>query len=185
MTRYRTIVADPPWDHADGYSTQSRTNGVWEGEVRRAALPYARMSVHDICRLPVVELAESDARLFLWATNRYLPDAFGVIEAWRFRYVQALVWHKRDGNMGGSLAPNAEFLLVAVRGAPARLGRLPSAVILTSQPKVHSTKPDLFLDHVEQLSPGPYLELFARRQRLGWDTWGLECFKHIELGAPA
>lgn len=45
----------------------------------------------------------------------------------------------------------------------------------------HSAKPEAFLDLVEQVSPGPYLELFARRNRLGWDTWGNESLEHISL----
>lgn len=45
----------------------------------------------------------------------------------------------------------------------------------------HSAKPEAFLDLVEQVSPGPYLELFARRQRLGWDTWGNEALEHVEM----
>ena len=46
-----------------------------------------------------------------------------------------------------------------------------------------SAKPEAFIDLVEQVSPGPYLELFARRQRLGWDTWGNEALEHVELSA--
>ena len=47
----------------------------------------------------------------------------------------------------------------------------------------HSRKPDAFMDLVEQVSPGPYLELFARRQRLGWDTYGNEALPHVQLAA--
>jgi N6-adenosine-specific RNA methylase IME4 len=140
------------------------------------------MSIAQIEALPVSEMAQKDARLFLWATNRHLPFAFGVIRAWRFKYRQTLTWKKLDG-LSGSVAPNSEFLLVAARGAPGLLQRLPNAVIERSQTKTHSRKPDLFLDLVETVSPGPYLELFARRQRLGWDTWGNEALPHVELTA--
>ncbi len=47
----------------------------------------------------------------------------------------------------------------------------------------HSAKPDLFLDLIEQMSPGPRVELFARRQRLGWDTWGDEALGHVEMAS--
>lgn len=181
-TRYRTIVADPPWEYPEGFATRSRTPGKWTGPVRHYTLPYASMPVEDIMALPVHDLAERDARLFLWTTNRFLEDAFDVIRAWRFKYRQTLTWKKLDG-LSGSVAPNSEFLLVAARGAPGLLSRLPNAVIERSQTKEHSRKPDVFLDLIEQVSPGPYLELFARRQRLGWDTWGDEALNHVELTA--
>lgn len=181
--KYRTIVVDPPW-HYDGFATQSRTPGKWEGVVQTKPLPYASMSLDEIKALPVVDLAAPDARLFLWTTNRYLPAAFDVIQTWLFRYRQTLVWHKRDGNMGGSVAPcSAEFLLVATRGQPERLGRMSSSVLTTAAPKQHSTKPEAWLDHIEQVSPGPYLELFARRARFGWDYWGDESLGTAEMVA--
>ena len=170
---YSTIVADPPWPYLDGYSTQSRTVGRWTGPDHRKWLPYSTLTVAEIGRLPVASLAAEHCRLFLWTTNRYLPDAFGIAEDWGFRYRQALVWHKTDGNMGGSVAPcSAEFLLVCVRGVPSRLAKATSAVITHAQAKHHSAKPAAFLDLAEQVSPGPYVELFARQPRLGWDSWG-------------
>jgi len=130
----------------------------------------------------MAELAEEDCRLFLWTTNRYLPQAIPLAEFWGFEYRQLLVWHKRDGNLGGSVAPNsAEFVVVATKGSPTRISKMPSSVISTAAPKRHSTKPECFLDYVEQVSPGPYVELFARRHRLGWDVWGNESANTAEL----
>jgi N6-adenosine-specific RNA methylase IME4 len=170
---YQTIVADPPWPYPEGFPTQSRTPGKWAGAVRTKPLPYSLMTLNAIRAMPVADLAAKDARLFLWTTNRYLGDAFSVLEAWGVRYRQALVWHKLDGNMGGSVAPcSAEFLLVGVWGSPAVLEKATSAVLAAPQAKQHSRKPDAFLDLVEHVSPGPYVELFARAPRLGWDSWG-------------
>jgi len=178
--KYRTIVADPPWPYPEGFATQSRTAGVWAGPIRTKALPYGALPLTQIRALPVHTVAASDARLFLWATNRYVPVALAIMKAWRFRYRQCLVWEKPDA-LNGSMAPNAEFLLVGQRGAPGRLGRWPSAVIRHAQPKTHSQKPEVFTDLIETASPGPYLELFARRNRLGWDTWGNEALCHVDL----
>ena len=176
---YATIVADPPWSYPEGFPTQSRTPGKWIGDVTHAPLPYSGMDLAAIKAMPVADLAAKDCRLFLWTTNRYLPNAFDVMACWGFRYKQALVWHKRDGNMGGSVAPNsAEFLLVGVKGSPPVVAKAAASVITTAAPKQHSRKPDAFLDLVEQVSPGPYLELFCRRPRFGWDTWG----KGYEVG---
>lgn len=189
--RYRTVVADPPWEYARGFSTQSQTRGKWKGEDVRVSLPYPSMTLEEIGSLPIDDLADRDCRLFLWTTNRYLPDAFELIDTWGFRYRQTLVWHKKDGNMGGSVAPcSAEFLLVAVKGNPKCVAKMPSAVIQTSAPKQHSRKPEAFLDYIEQVSPGPYVELFSRRARFGWDyRWhdadpvsvGVKC-RAIEYG---
>ena len=181
--KYRTIVADPPW-HYDGFATQSRTPGRWEGKVTTRALPYGSMEIVQIMSLPVSTLADDDCRLFLWTTNRYLPTSFEVMGAWGFSYRQMLVWHKRDGNMGGSVAPcSAEFLLVGVKGSPERTGKMPSSVIQTAAPKQHSKKPEAFLDFIEQVSPGPYVELFARRARFGWDYWGDQSLGTAEMAA--
>jgi N6-adenosine-specific RNA methylase IME4 len=179
--KYGTIVADPPWDYPEGCVALGPGHGVL-----RAAqpLPYASMSLDEIKALPVPGLAAHDARLFMWTTNRYLPVAFGVLDAWGFDYMQTLVWHKTDVNLPGHVAPNsAEFVLVAVRGKPGRLALMPSAVIATTRLGGHSQKRECWLDYFEQVSPGPYVELFARRARFGWDYWGDESLGTAELSA--
>jgi N6-adenosine-specific RNA methylase IME4 len=174
VSGYSTVVADPPWEYPDGFVTLSRAAGNTFYQRREYNLPYPSMTLDEIAALPVDDLAGRNARLFLWTTNRWLPSAFEVIDAWQFTYKQTLTWGKPNA-LSGSVAPNSEFLLVASRGSPGVLSRLPNAVIWHSQTKTHSRKPELFLDLVEQVSPGPYLEMFARRNRLGWDTWGNEC----------
>lgn len=184
--RYQTIVADPPWEYPEGFASQSVTWGKWKGPVRRkgdgVVLPYSAMTVWQICALPVAEMADQSSRLFLWATNKYLPDAFMVMRAWGFKYRQTLTWDKR-GSFNGSIAPNSEFLLVGTCGSPPIVRRMPSAVVVASATKHHSQKPDVFLDWIEQVSPGPYVELFSRRHRLGWDVWGNESANTAELSA--
>lgn len=202
--RYRTIVADPPWPHDDGFASSrgprwgdygDRASGAKPGTYKTAAtqtiargLPYPSMTIEAICALPI-DFVEADARLFLWATSRHLGSAFAVVEAWGFKYVQTVVWRKTGTPtpFGGSVAPNhAEFLLVAKRGSPPLLERWKSSVVdAPANPSVlrHSQKPDVFLDLIEQASPGPYLEMFARRQRLGWDTWGNEALEHVGVNA--
>lgn len=179
MERYRTIVADPPWDYGGGFWTTSHNPRTgWRGNPKRTPLPYPSMSVSEIERIPVADWADTDAFLWLWTTNRYLPDAFRVVEAWGFEYRQIITWRK-SGDGGGSLpaavAPiHSEHLLACRRGRPRRTGVLPSSVIDAPRGRQHSAKPETFLDLVESVSPGPYLEMFSRRARLGWDTWGNE-----------
>jgi N6-adenosine-specific RNA methylase IME4 len=177
--RYSTIVIDPPW-HYD----RLVKGGPKEGEdVHHGPFPYETMSVSEIAALPISDLAHKDCVLWLWATNKYLPDAFGLIEGWGFRYRQTLVWGKNNPMPTGSVAPSgAEFLVVGKRGTPrVPLGVWPSSVIMTARPtpRRHSTKPECFMDYIEASSPPPRLELFARRQRFTWDTWGYEALDSL------
>lgn len=173
-TKYRTIVVDPPWE----YEAQPRGPSSF-GPLSRHELPYQQLAVEDIAALPMRELADASAHLWLWTTNRYLPDAFTMLRGWGFTYRQTLVWRKTGcpSPFVASVAPNhAEYLLFARRGELPLGERLASNVVDAPQQRAHSRKPDVFLDLIEQVSPAPRLEMFARRQRLGWDTWGNECF---------
>jgi len=179
--RYRTIVADPPWYYEGFIPGYTPANGT----THEGALPYAMMGLDEIKALPVAALAHDDSRLFLWTTNRYLGAAFEVMDAWTFRYRQCVVWRKtgRVPPFGGSIAPNhAEYLLVGVRGKPATGERWQTNVF--DIPRLdHSQKPEAFLDRIEAVSPGPYLEMFARRARFGWDYWGNESLGTAEMAA--
>ncbi len=146
-TRYRTIVADPPWDY-EGFAKApagERKRGLKPRHVR---LPYKALSVAEIAALPVRSIAKADgARLFMWTTNRYLPTSFGITEAWGFTYQQVITWHK-TGNpspFGGSVAPiHAEFLLVCSFGSVPVLNRWQTSVIAANKPRdEHSRKPDV------------------------------------------
>lgn len=174
--RYRTIVADPPWEYPSKFARRWEPG---EGTVRDA-LPYPSMTVDEIAALPVSTLAADDAWLFLWTTNKYLRAAFDVVDAWGFTYGQTVVWDKGVPStpFPALVAPNfAEYLLACRRGkVTRRLGRASTwpTNIVRGPRSEHSRKPDVFMDMVEHVAPAPYLELFSRRARLGWDTWGNE-----------
>jgi N6-adenosine-specific RNA methylase IME4 len=187
-TRYRTIVADPPWPYGkfNGFSSGNDTRSA---AAKRAGgrlplggstkpLPYAAMSMEAIRTLPVSELAESDAHLYLWTTQRYLWDAEGIVRAWGFEPSAVLTWCKPEfgGALGWAFVPTTEFVVFARRGHLEPLTRWRSTWFQAGRPymkggggPIHSAKPDALLDIVEQVSPGPYAELFARRARFGWD----------------
>lgn len=189
--RYRTIVADPPWNYETwpGASTSPRTgysgsgSAVAAGERQpRVRLPYPSMTLGEIKALPVSSLAEPDAHLFLWTTNRYVEDAYDIVRDWGFRPSQLLTWCKsrRGLGPGGVFANTSEFVIYARRGRPMYLQRQDST--WWEMPRGgHSRKPEAFLDLVEATVPGPYVELFARRNRLGWDTWGDEALGTAEM----
>lgn len=180
---YRTIVADPPWIYDEGFVQWHTAAGRKDRD-----LPYSSMTLDDICALPVWTLADKDCWLFLWTTNKYLLHTSGVLLDWGFEYRQTLVWHK-TGNpspFGGSVAPNhAEYLIAAARGNPKLQGRLDSNIIAANKKSGggrHSQKPPAVLDAVEQVAEGPYVELFARQPRIGWDSWGCG-FEEVGVGA--
>lgn len=191
VPRYRTVVADPPW-HYDAFITSvddNRSSGVRHG-ITSKPLPYSSMSLGQLADLPVASLAERDAFLFMWTTNAYLPSAFWLCTAWGFSYRQMIVWDKGSSMspLGGAVAPNAaEYLLFCRRGQPRLKGRWDAGCVVRankgSQAGTHSRKPDVFLDLVETVCPGPYLEMFARRTRFGWDTWGDQALEHVEVVA--
>lgn len=139
---------------------------------------YPTMEVEEIVSLPVGTLAANDAHLYLWTTQRYLRDAFAVADAWGFRYSTTLVWSKPPKGVAGTFVCSAEFILFCRRGTLSALRRHVGSVFQWSRSE-HSQKPEAFLDLVESMSPGPYLELFARRNRFGWDTWGNESLELV------
>lgn len=144
------------------------------------------MSVHEIAGLPVRDLAAREAHLYLWTINAYVIEAYEIAWAWGFRPSTLLVWCKKPNGLGlgGTYSLTAEYVLFARRGTLTAAERIDTTWF--EWPRgAHSAKPEAFLDLVEQVSPGPYLELFARRQRLGWDTWGDEALEHVQLGAGA
>ena len=179
---YRTIVADPPWKVNTGPSWGTPNTGVKNS--RSHGLTYEVMTVGAIERLPVDTLADDNAHLYLWTINRYVEAAFDVVRAWGFNPSTLLTWCKpRKGKgLGGAYALTTEFCLFARRGTLAYRERWPESSFHWPRHQ-HSRKPDGFLDIVESVSPGPYLEMFARRNRLGWDTWGNEALEHVDLSA--
>lgn len=183
MKRYRTIVVDPPWRYVAGWPVGRTARGVTH-DGRRTPIGYKTMTVAEISALPIRKLAEpSQCHIYLWTTNRYLRAAFDVLMSWGATYSQSLVWCKipMGRGPGGAFAQNAEFILFARIGSLGAMRRQPSVWFNWPRTGCHSQKPEGFLDLVEQVSPAPRLELFARRNRLGWDTWGNEALNHVQI----
>lgn len=186
-TRYRTIVVDPPWQMPSGGPRGGPNAHRWDSaKARPSALPYETMALETIAALPVGDLAEREAHLYLWVPNAYLEHAHALCRGWGFRPSQILVWCKtpRGIGLGGAFTNTAEFVLFSRRGTLPALSRIASSWFQWTRPhNNHSAKPEAFLDLVETVSPGPYLEMFARRQRLGWDTYGNEALNHVEIAS--
>jgi N6-adenosine-specific RNA methylase IME4 len=171
--QFATILADPPWQFAN------RT-GKMAPEHKRLNR-YPTMSLSEICALPVESLADSTAHLYLWVPNALLPEGLQVMHTWGFAYKTNVVWYKirKDGGpdrrgVGFYFRNVTELLLFGTRGKKARTlppGRSQENMIC-SMKREHSRKPLEQYDIIESCSWGPYLELFARGSRRGWDCWG-------------
>jgi N6-adenosine-specific RNA methylase IME4 len=190
--KYAMISADPPW-HFRARSIANRSK--WKSR-RDAEHHYPVMGLDDIAALPVREIAAPDAHLFLWTTGPNIQQAFDVIKAWGFRFSgMGFVWIKLKRSvdtrqlrltataesdlhvgLGFTTRKNAEFCLLARRGNAKRVSKSVREVIL-SPVRQHSRKPDEFFDRAQQYAAGPYLEMFARERRPGWDAWGNETTK--------
>lgn len=171
--KYATIYADPPWRF------QNRTGKVAPEHKRLTR--YETMSLNDIMELPVKQVAASKSHLYLWVPNALLPDGLSVMRAWGYTYKGNIIWEKvrKDGEPDGRgvgfyFRNVTEMLLFGVKGegfrtlAPARS----QVNLIRTQKREHSRKPDEIIPIIERCSPGPYLELFARGDRKGWDMWG-------------
>lgn len=184
---YSTIVADPPWPYtsSDGSAIPQGNPDTPEsgpGMTKR----YGAMSMDDICDLSVP--ASTNAHLYLWTTNAFMVEAHEVARAWGFKPKTICTWvktHQGDPDRvsmktGYYFRGATEHFLFCVRGSlPLNNHSLPTAYLWPRLP--HSVKPDAFYDLVETASPGPYLELFSRRARFGWDVWGNESLQTVEL----
>jgi N6-adenosine-specific RNA methylase IME4 len=179
--RFGTILADPPWQF------QNRTGKV-APEHRRLSR-YGTLTLDEIKALPVSQITAPVSHLYLWVPNAMLPEGLAVLAAWGFTYKSNIVWHKirKDGGPDGRgvgfyFRNVTELILFGVKGKNARTlapGRS-QVNYLATRKREHSRKPDEQYEIVEACSPGPFLELFARGRRKGWDVWGNQASEGYE-----
>lgn len=160
---FQTIVIDPPWDWGD------------EGDVNqfgRAKPDYDTMPIDDIAALPVSKIADANCHLYLWVTNRSLPKAFRLIDAWGFRYITCLTWVKPYFGMGNYFRGSTEQVLFAIKGSQGLKRHDVGTHFEAPRGDRHSAKPDEFYTLVESCSYGPFIDVFGRKDRPGWSVWG-------------
>lgn len=171
--KFQTVLADPPWRF------QNRT-GKMAPEHRRLGR-YATLELSEIKALPVAEVIQEPAHLYLWVPNALLPDGLAVMKSWGFNYKSNIIWHKirKDGGSDGRgvgfyFRNVTEIVLFGVRGKNARTlqpGRR-QVNLVASRKREHSRKPDELYDVIEACSRGPFLEMFARGCRDNWTSFG-------------
>jgi N6-adenosine-specific RNA methylase IME4 len=167
--KYQVIYADPPWQYDNtglGGSAESHYPTLSATELEE---------LEDSASRQVTDLPGDNAVLFLWTTAPFAPDGLQLCEAWGFEYKTHFVWIKDKatyGKLGFYVYSQHELLLVATKGSclPQDGSLVPS--IIGAPKKDHSSKPELVYEIIEKMYPGPYVELFARRRRAKWESWG-------------
>lgn len=163
--KFSTICIDPPWDWKDeGDNSQ----------FGRGDTTYGAMSHEELLDFPVGQYGAANSHIYLWITNRSLPKGFSLLEAWGYRYVTCLTWCKPSIGMGNYFRGSTEQVLFGVRGSLSLERKDVGTWFEAPRGKQHSEKPGEFYDLVESCSPGPYLDVFSRRERDGWVCWGGE-----------
>jgi N6-adenosine-specific RNA methylase IME4 len=163
--KYRVIYADPPW----------RYSNTMPAEFVEQADHYATMSMPELCAMPIRDIAEDNAVLFLWVTSPILHDCFDLIAAWGFQYKASFIWDKVKHVMGHYNSVRHEMLLICVRGScQPDVHRLFDSVV-TEERTAHSRKPHVFREIIDTIYPhGARIELFAREATPGWEAFGNE-----------
>jgi len=165
--KFRVFYADPPWQYTDKQDISS---------LGGSDKHYPSMSINELCELPISEMAEDDAVLFLWTTSPLLEETFPLISAWGFKYKTSFIWDKIGHNMGHYNSVRHEFLLVCTKGSctPDNIKLFDSVQSIEKTSK-HSEKPEEFRNIIDTLyTKGKKIELFARVKKDGWESWGNE-----------
>lgn len=171
---YKVILADPAWT----FKTRSD-----KGKSRSPEKHYHCMKMEDIMALPIRDLAAPDCVLLMWITDPLIFQSDAILRNFGFTpKTVGFYWVKLNKDdtpftgMGFWTRANPEQCHLATIGKPKRTGKGVKRLIMSPR-REHSRKPDEIFDRIEQLVDGPYLELFSRETREGWDTWGNEVGK--------
>lgn len=169
--KYGAILIDPPW----AFRTFSEETGTTPH--RGAQDHYKTMPLYQIAGLPIPDLAAKNCALFMWIVDSHMDVAFTLLDVWEFKFkTRVFTWDKETIGMGYWSRKQTELCLLATKGAPRRKDKGVREKI-TEKRREHSRKPDAIYGSIERLVDGPYLEMFARQQWPGWDSWGNETTK--------
>jgi len=167
--KYGTIVIDPPWQ------MEKIERDVAPNQV---AFDYPTMTEQELAAFPVPAIAADDCHLFCWTTHKFLPMSLRLLDAWGFRYVLTMVWHKPGGFQPFGLPQyNCEFAVYARRGTPTFADTKAFNVCFQAPRREHSRKPDEFYDVIRRVTAGPRIDVFSRENRDGFDVYGNEAGK--------
>jgi N6-adenosine-specific RNA methylase IME4 len=164
--KFQIVLADPPWEYEKNSIDQSR----------RIENQYPTMKLQEICKLRVSKITTENSMLFLWTTSSKLEESMFVIRAWQYNYRTCMIWVKDKIGMGYYVRQQHELLLIAKRGIfPSPVPGTQHSSIINAPRLEHSKKPDIVYEIIEKMYPGfKYIELFSRKKRDNWRSWGNE-----------
>jgi N6-adenosine-specific RNA methylase IME4 len=164
--KFRVLYADPPWEYGNKYGESLK-------EYPQPDHHYPTMDLQAICDLPIRDMADDNAVLFLWATSPLLEDALRVVSSWGFKYKTSFVWDKVKHNFGHYNSVRHEFLLIATKGSCTPDSKELHDSVISIERTEHSTKPEYFRELIDKMYlHGKRVELFARKNTKGWEAWG-------------
>lgn len=181
--KYDVIYADPPWDYGgkmqyDKSSIKS-INIDFEKNVfiSAANFKYPTLKLRQLKQLDVNSIAADDCILFMWTTGPQFANSIELGQAWGFQYkTVAFVWDKQVHNPGRYTLSQTEFVLAFKKGRfPTPRGARNIRQLVSIRRGKHSEKPEIIVDGISKMFPTQQkIELFARKNFIGWDNWGLE-----------
>ena len=176
MKKYNLIVVDPPWQIKKIKSKQ-RPNQI--------SMDYPMMTLDEINFLKIKDISEDNSWCFLWTTQKYLWESKSILESWGFNYLATMVWQKTYGISAGmplyGFRWNCEFILIGRRGKHKMFPRNKLIPFVFQAENVrHSEKPQKFYDLIKDLGD-KRIDIFARKKREGWDSWGNEVDSNIDI----
>ena len=165
--KYKTILIDPPWKIKMMHKLKRRPNTADE-------LSYNTMTIDEIKKIPINNIADVGCHLWLWTTNQTIKDGFDLMEYWGFKYLAPIHWIKSSG-CGFWFVSRSQTCLFGYKDkCYFNKERCKPNVIFTKPSKIHSKKPIEFYKYIECISDKPRIELFARNKRNGWTSLGDE-----------
>ena len=185
--QYDIIYADPPWDYGGKMqydkSSIKEINVDFERNIfiSAANFKYPTLKLRELKALDIHAIAANDCLLFMWTTGPQFANSIEVGRAWGFEYkTVAFVWDKQVHNPGRYTLSQTEFVLAFKKGRfPSPRGARNVPQLVSVHRGKHSEKPAEILDGITRMFPTQRkIELFARANPVGWDTWGLETPPH-------
>lgn len=173
--KYKVLYLDPPWQYNDTRATAPHKGGAVHYQ-------YPTMSFEEIRDLPIKDISDRNALMFMWITYPMIMYIEPLMNAWGFKYKTiAYTWIKTNKGdnqpflgVGHYSRSNAEIVALGRRGNPKIVNSNTSSVVISPRLE-HSRKPDEVRKRIETMCGDvPRIELFARQAFPGWDAWGLE-----------
>lgn len=185
--KYNVIYADPPWQYKQKSSGRGNKSGAND-----------KYETNDVSKMPINEITQENALMFMWCTTPLMPEAMDLLKAWGFKYKTIIVWEKTGLlGMGNWIRIQTEFILIGVKGKVKPFSHQDRNIYKHPVGK-HSQKPHIFRQLVETLSKKSFdridkLELFARTrdgmfgdiEYEGWDVFGNQVNNSIKLPSPS